>query len=385
MAYFDYNATTPLSSAGKQALLDGLESYWANPSSPYRDSAQVHNALEEARQSLAERFQKPANELVFTGGATEANNASIQYLARQIPADSKLLISPFEHPSVSEMVDISLAGRVRRLKAHEDGRIDMQDLKDALGSATIGACSLMAVNNESGVIQPWEQAAQFCREAGVLFHCDASQWFGKCEGGDFSNCDFVVGCAHKFCGPKGVGFVALSSKSHGFKSLLGGGQESGRRGGTENVPSILSMVAALNEAEARLENMIHQSTYRDEFEDCLASDISGAVCIGNTVTRLPNTSFMIMPRFENVRWVRKLDLRGFQVSTGSACSTGSTHSSPLLEALGLPEDAGRRTIRVSSGSETLGSDWQALSGAFHEVWKELSSSERSGDTEVISI
>ncbi|QXD23757.1 aminotransferase class V-fold PLP-dependent enzyme [Opitutia bacterium ISCC 51] len=385
MAYFDYNATTPLSSAGKQALLEGLESNWVNPSSPYRDSAQVHNVLEKSRLSLAERFQKSPSELVFTGGATEANNAIIRYIARQIPADSELLISPFEHPSVSEAADASLDGRVRRLKALKDGRIDMENLIQAFNSENIGACSLMAVNNESGVVQPWHEVSQLCREAGILMHCDASQWFGKFEGGDFSDCDFVVGCAHKFCGPKGVGFATLSSNSHGFRSQLGGGQESGRRGGTENVPSILSMVAAMNEAESWLQEMGQQSSYRNEFEDSVKTNIPELVCIGNTATRAPNTSFLVMPRFENVRWVRKLDLRGFQVSTGSACSTGSTHSSPLLEALGFPDDAGRRTIRVSSGPKTLGSDWQALSSAFQEVWEELLSSGNSGNTEVISI
>ncbi|MDA9763993.1 aminotransferase class V-fold PLP-dependent enzyme [Opitutales bacterium] len=385
MAYFDYNATTPLSSAGKQALLDGLESNWVNPSSPYRDSARVHNLLEESRLLLAERLQKSPSELVFTGGATEANNAVIRYIARQIPEGSELLISPFEHPSVSETADSTFGGRVRRLKALKDGRIDLEDLIDTINSVNIGVCSLMAVNNESGVVQPWEKVSQICRKAGILMHCDASQWFGKFEEGDFSNCDFVVGCGHKFCGPKGVGFVALSSNSHGFRSQLGGDQESGRRGGTENVPSILSMVAAMNEAESWLQKMGQQSSFRDEFEDCLKTNIPDLVCIGNTATRAPNTSFIVMPRFENVRWVRKLDLRGFQVSTGSACSTGSTHSSPLLEALGFSEDAGRQTIRISSGPETLGSDWQALSSAFQEVWEELLSSGNSGNTEVISI
>ena len=148
MAYFDYNATTPLSSAGKQALLDGLESNWVNPSSPYRDSARVHNLLEESRLLLAERLQKSPSELVFTGGATEANNAVIRYIARQIPEDSELLISPFEHPSVSETADSTFGGRVRRLKALKDGRIDLEDLIDTINSVNIGVCSLMAVNNE---------------------------------------------------------------------------------------------------------------------------------------------------------------------------------------------------------------------------------------------
>lgn len=385
MAYFDYNATTPLSPAGKRALLEGVDSHWANPSSPYGVSARVHNALEAVRQSLAERLQKSSEEIVFTGGATEANNAVIQYLARQLPADVPVLVSPFEHPSVLEAAVAFLGNRVQLLKALPDGQIDLDALKQALNTSGAGALSLMAVNNESGVVQPWQAAGELCRERGVLFHCDASQWFGKCAGGEFSNCDFLVGCAHKFGGPKGVGFVALTANSHGLQSQLGGGQESGRRGGTENVPSILSMAAALDAAEDALENMAAQAIGRDAFEEELKSFLPGLVCIGKTTTRVPNTSFLIVPKYENIRWVRKLDLRGFQVSTGSACSTGSTHSSALLEALAYPEDAGHRTLRMSASPLTMRSDWQALASAFREVWEELRRSDNTSNTEVISI
>ena len=384
MAYFDYNATTPLSSAGKQALLEGVESQWANPSSPYRASAQVHNALEEARESLARRLQKSPEDVVFTGGATEANNAVIQYFARQLPADSLLLVSPFEHPSVLEAADAMIGEQVHRLKALPDGSVDLDDLTGVLSTGKVAALSLMAVNNESGVVQPWQEVAELCRQSGVLFHCDASQWFGKCRDGDFLNCDFVIGCAHKFGGPKGAGFIGLSANSHGFQSQLGGGQELGRRGGTENVASILSMLAAMEAAESSLENMLAQSSGRDAFEDKLGKVLPDLTCIGKTATRVPNTSFLVMPQFENVRWVRKLDLREFQVSTGSACSTGSTHSSVLLEALGFPEDAGRRTIRVSAGPTITESDWQALATAFREVWRELQNSDNASNTEVIS-
>ena len=383
MAYFDYNATTPLSSAGKQALLEGVESHWANPSSPYHASAQVHNALEEARESLARRLQKSPEDIVFTGGATEANNAIIQYFAQRLPAETLLVVSPFEHPSVLEAADALMGERVHRLKALSDGRVDFDDLKGILHTGKVAALSLMAVNNESGVVQPWQKAAELCRQSGVLFHCDASQWFGKCQGDDFSGCDFVIGCAHKFGGPKGAGFVGLSANSHGFQSQLGGGQESGRRGGTENVASLLSMVAAMEAAENSLEDMIAQSSGRDAFEDELGTVLLDVICIGKTVMRVPNTSFLVVPQFENVRWVRKLDLRGFQVSTGSACSTGSTHSSTSLEALGYPEDAGRRTIRVSAGPTITESDWQALATAFREVWEALQNSDDASNTEVI--
>ena len=385
MAYFDFNATTPLNTAGRQSLVESLDSVWANPSSPYTDSARVHNRLEEARQSLSDRFGGSLVDIVFTGGATEANNSIIQYLASKLPESSDIAQSPFEHPSVSVSAETIMKGRVHLLKSTPAGQIDLGDLTTVLDSGKIAAVSLMAVNNESGVIQPWQEAAKLCREAGVLFHCDASQWFGKCEGYEFSHCDFLVGCGHKFGGPKGVGFVALSANCHGFQSQFGGGQESGRRGGTENVPSILSMVAALGDAESHLEKMRSQELFRDQFEKTLTSSIPGLKFIGQTVIRVPNTSFLIMPRFENVRWARKLDLRGFQVSTGSACSTGSAEVSPLLAALGYANDESRRTIRVSSGPDMLESDWESLAGAFEEVWDEMLESGNASNTEVISI
>ena len=385
MPYFDFNATTPLNLAGRQTLVDSLDAYWANPSSPYSASARVHNRLEEARRHLADRLGKSVDDVLFTGGATEANNAVIQYLSSQLPAESLLAVSPIEHPSVYTAADALMGDRVYKLRALPDGRIDLEDLQSVVTGKKVAAVSLMAVHNESGVVQAWQEAAKLCREAGVLFHCDASQWFGKCEEGDFSNCDFLVGCGHKFGGPKGVGFIALSSSGHGFQSQLGGGQESGRRGGTENVASILSMVAALDDAESHLDSMKAQAAYRDEFEDALRSFLPELVCIGKSVTRIPNTSFLILPRFENVRWVRKLDLVGFQVSTGSACSTGSTHASPLLDALGYSEDFSRRTIRVSSGPGTTQADWQGLANAFHEVWEELKRSDSESNSQVIEI
>jgi cysteine desulfurase len=182
-----------------------------------------------------------------------------------------------------------------------------------------------------------------------------------------------------------VGFLGLSSNSHGFCSQLGGGQESGRRGGTENVPSILAMGAALEFADEHLSDMDRQSIYRDEFETVLESILPELECIGKSATRVPNTSFLIMPRFENIRWVRKLDIKGFQVSTGSACSTGDTASSPILNAMGYPEDLGRRTIRISAGPSTSRSDWERLAEAFREVWSDLQKSDCSSESEVISI
>jgi cysteine desulfurase len=234
MAYFDYNATTPMNAVARQALLVALDEYWANSSSPYSDSARVHNALESARRKLVDQLKTPLSEIVFTGGATEANNAVVRNLAEQLPKNKQFAISPFEHRSISEPARHYFKGRLTVLEANSDGIVDLDALREVLRTGTVGAVSVMAANNESGVIQPWRDIAQICREVDILYHCDASQWFGKCGAITFEGCDFLVGCGHKFGGPKGVGFLALSDNARGICVQLGGNQESGKRGGTEN-------------------------------------------------------------------------------------------------------------------------------------------------------
>lgn len=386
MAYFDYNATTPLNEKARQALVQGMDKYWFNPSSPYRQSAQVHNVLESARATLALRLGKLAGEVIFTAGATEANNSVISYLSKRLEGGKQLAISPFEHPSVGEAAEHCFNHRIQYVRSTQEGTADLNHLMELIKNKNLGAVSVMAVNNETGIVQPWQQIAELCCRESVLFHCDASQWFGKCSNGNFENCDFVVGCGHKFGGPKGVGFLALSGKSADYCSQLGGGQEFGKRGGTENVPSILSMVAALEAAQGQQSLMDGQSALRQQFEDTLESEIPGVLCIGKSATRVPNTSFLLFPEFENLRWVTKLDVRGFQVSTGSACSTGKTSRSSALTAMGFPADAARKSIRVSSGPTASASDWEGLARAFLQVWAELKKSEDdSAGSDVISI
>ena len=318
MAYFDNNATTPLNPAARDVLIDALDNQWSNPSSPYQQSARVHNALAAARESLAGYLNKTSKDIVFIGGATEANNSVIQFLKQELNDDQQILLSPFEHPSVAQSAIHHFGNRLHFVRSNPDGAVELEHLDELLESSNIGAVSIMAVNNETGVVQPIEEIAQRCQKEGIYYHCDASQWFGKFPTKAFEHCDFLVGCGHKFGGPKGVGLLALSNKCHSFSSQLGGEQESGKRGGTENVASILAMVAALESSESQLPLMQLQQTYRDQFEKTLSTEIPDISFIGQDATRAPNTSFLIVPMHENLRWVRKLDVLGFQVSTGSA-------------------------------------------------------------------
>lgn len=383
--YFDYNATTPLRPSAKSAIMEGMDRYWENPSSPYLSSARAKNALDTARESLSGLLGTRPESVVFTGGATEANNSVIEYVSRQSGQNRVLLLSPFEHPSVVDAARHFWGDRLRFMRSQKNGAIDLEDFHRQMKSNSIGAVSVMAVNNETGVIQPVSEVAKACADSGVSFHCDASQWFGKLSGSLIPQCDFLVGCGHKFGGPKGSGFIALSGRSEGFRSQFGGGQERGRRGGTENIPSILGMVEAFSTAEQKLSDFASQATFRDQFEADLSNHIPKTIFIGKTGTRVANTSYLLLPGYENIRWVRKLDLKGFQVSTGSACSTGKTSSSPVLTALGFAPDAGRSSVRVSSWADTAEQDWEKLSRAFEEVWADLQNTDDGGMTEVVSL
>ncbi len=386
MAYFDYNSTTPLNRAAKDALVEAIDRQWANPSSPYQIAARVHHALEKARNNLAASLRRKAEAIVFTSGATEANNSIIRYLAEVLPRQKRLAISAIEHPSVMEPARRFFNERLEILPVSSDGVLDVDQLGSVLDTDRVAAVSVMAANNETGVIQPWEEVAKRCRGKGVAYHCDASQWFGKCGDYHFENCDFLVGCGHKFGGPKGVGFLALSENWFGFQAVFGGVQERGRRGGTENIPGILSMVSALRFADQHRAFMSAQSDHRDAFEERLLGEFSDIKCIGKSAIRLPNTSFMVLPKYENLRWVTKLDAKGFQVSTGSACATGKTGSSPTMQAMDFGAEESRRTIRVSAGPDTSAESWAELACAFLETWESLKMDESSdGLTEVISV
>ncbi len=386
MTYFDYNSTTPLNRAAKDALFDAVHGQWANPSSPYKVSARARLALEKARENLAARLHGKGTGIVFTSGATEANNSVIRYLAEILPREKGLAISAIEHPSVMEPAHHFFKGRLELLPVSQEGVLDLNHFRAVMATGRLGAVSVMAANNETGIIQPWHRVAGLCREGGVAYHCDASQWFGKSLDYRFENCDFLVGCSHKFGGPKGVGFLVLSENWYGFRALFGGPQEGGRRGGTENIPGILSMVSALGWADRHREGILAQKDHRDVFEERLLKGIPGMKCVGKSVPRLPNTSFIVLPNYENLRWVTKLDVRGFQVSTGSACATGKTGRSPTLRAMNFARGASRRTIRVSSGPQTDRESWADLAEAFLEIWQSLKpDGSCDGLTEVISV
>jgi cysteine desulfurase len=231
----------------------------------------------------------------------------------------------------------------------------------------------MAANNETGVLQPWREVLGLCRERNVPFLCDAAQWIGKLPARGLGECDFVSGCAHKFGGPQGVGFLKVPAN---FRPLIvGGPQEEGRRAGTENVAGVLAMVAALEEREAALETgaVAARTRWRDEFEAALQADLPGVAVVGAKSERLWNTVAAIMPELPDCRqrWVVKLDKLGYAVSTGSACASGKEETSHVLAAMKISADAGSRALRFSSGWETTMAEWERLLSGLREAHREL--------------
>jgi cysteine desulfurase len=282
-------------------------------------------------------------------------------------------ISAIEHPSVREAARAWLGrGRVIEIPVDDHGLVQPEALAAILQRDAPALVSVIAASNESGVLQPWQALREVCREAGVRFHTDATQWLGKLGAEELGTCAYLTGSAHKFGGPKGVGFLVMAHEDESFPLLHGGPQENNRRAGTENYPAIAAMVAAL---EAVLEQQpsasVQQAGFRDAFLLQMKAAFPGLRVISEEAPRLWNTALMVMPRHDNLKWLTRLTRRGFAISTGSACSSGKEGSSVIVQALGASWEELKRVVRISSGWDTSAEDWQALTEAFIEVGHEL--------------
>ncbi|HLS27561.1 MAG TPA: cysteine desulfurase family protein [Opitutales bacterium] len=375
MIYFDWNATTPLSSAARKAWLEANETSWQNSSSLYRSGARVHNLLEEARNRLANSLGCTPDQIVFNSGATEGVNSVFAYYASKNGfKDRPVLLSPFEHSSVVEAAKHYFGNSVILIEKTNEGRCDPEAAEKILKKRPFAFVSMMAASNETGAIQPWQPIAKLCRDLGIPFLCDAAQWIGKCSSKSLGMSGFVTASAHKFGGPKGCGFLIVPKDADDFRGFVGGEQENGRRAGTVDYPSIAAMVAAFEESENRVansESVENRLKWRQHFEKKLQERLPGTKIAGAESERLWNTVFLIAPKGNNDRWVRRLNRAGFEVSTGSACSTRKNAPSQTLAAIGFSEEESRRAIRISSGWETTEADWVALADALESINAEM--------------
>ena len=363
--YFDYNATTPLHRAARAAWLETTDRLWQNPSSLYREAGAARRKLEDCREHIADRIGCGAEDIIFLSGATEANNAVIAHAAAG--GFGSIAVSALEHPCVLEPAAHLFPERRTHLPVTPDGVVDLSVLEEILATQRPGMVALMAANNETGVLQPWQDALALCRRHGALFHCDAAQWIGKKPSAGLGACDFLTGSAHKFGGPKGIGFLKVPEGGRPFRSLRGGPQEERRRAGTENVPAVAAMVAAWEAVEADLATLeTSRLAARRVFEERIKTVIPGVHLIAEVSDRLWNTVTLTVPPPANVKWLTRLSAQGFAVSTGSACSRGAG-ASEVLVAMGLPHERSGQVLRLSGGWETTAEDWVALAEAFRVV------------------
>lgn len=327
----DANATEPLRPEARAAVLAALD-LPGNPSSVHAEGRAARRLLEDARATLAARFGARAQDVVFTAGGTEANALAVRGLA----AGRRVLAGATEHPAV-----LRAAPGATLLPVLADGRIDLDALRAALAGGGPALVCLMAANNETGVLHPIAEAAALCRAHGALLHVDAVQAAGRVAL-DLGVADSLALSGHKMGGPKGAGALILRPGIDPAPIIAGGGQERGRRGGTEPLPAIAGLAAAAEAAQPdpRLARL------RDAIESAIAALAPEARFPGATAPRLPNTSAITLPGVPAETQVIALDLAGIRVSAGAACSSGKVAQSHVLAAMGMGADAGC-TIRVS--------------------------------------
>lgn len=372
MIYFDHNATSPVHESARAGWNEATERYPGNPSSGHRSGRRAEAVLGAARDRVAAFLGCPPADLIWTSGATESANLAFHHLAKTLPADREVWVSAIEHPCVLAPARHYFGERMRRVPVGRGGAVDLEWLRTELSKRRPGVMAIMAANNETGVRQPWPAIRALCRDTGILFACDATQWLGKLPAAGLGECDFVFASAHKCGGPRGVGFCKAPSGVELQPQLLGGGQEGGRRAGTENLAGILAATAAVEAREWQIvaDEAAARDEWRNAFERQLAAAVPGVVVVGSGQPRLWNTSHCVLPPLAgDARWADALDKAGFEVSSGAACASGHAAGSPVLVAMGYAADRAARAVRFSSGWETTEADWKALAAACQSVWE----------------
>jgi cysteine desulfurase len=374
MIDLDANATTPLDESALEAMLTCLRDCHGNPSSSHHAGRQSRAVIDSARDTLAGLLKCRPHEIIFTGSGTESDNLAILGLARAHASKGRHLVTcQTEHHAVLHAFDYLEAHEgycVTRLGVDPDGTLAPESLRQALRPDTT-LVSLMSANNETGVCHSVETLSEVCRSAGVLFHCDGVQSFGK-EPLDLSLCDALSIAAHKFYGPKGVGLLYLRSGLPLQPVQLGGAQESQRRPGTENAAGIAGMAAAARVALERMETDAKRiEPLRNLLEARIAETCPGVEFNGTRACRLWNTSNVTFPGSDAETLLMALDMEGVWASSGSACMVGSMQPSHVLQAMGRPPARAGSSIRFSMGRSTTLEAVEAASSTVARVWNRL--------------
>jgi len=407
MIYLDYNATTPLCDAAREAMSPYLGRHFGNPSSVHAAGREARAAIDAARDKLAARLRVKPHEIIFTGGGTESCNLAVLGLARQqssrgghiisAKTEHHAVLNAVEHLEKHENVEVTW------LNVARDGIVDLDQLSKSIRPDT-QLVSIMAANNETGVIQPMRKISQICREHSVLLHTDMVQAFGKMPVGipseveesrdaasklvprdpstslrsaqddcvDLSLVDAASFAAHKFYGPKGAGFLFLRSGLSIQPIMFGGAHENERRPGTENVAAIAGMAAAaewtLRDRESEQEREVR---LRDELWTRISKSVPDAKQNGANAPRLANTLNLSLLGLDSETLLIALDLEGVCASSGSACMVGSVVASHVLLAMGLPIERARSAVRFSLGKWTTDDEIKAAGDAVQKIVERL--------------
>ena len=369
--YADNAATTKMSRVAIDAMMPYIEEYYGNPSSLYSFGQKAKEAIESSRENIAKCIGAQPREILFTSGGSEADNqAIISAAAIGKKAGKKHIISDeIEHHAVLHTLKkLEKEGfEVTYLPVHTDGIVRVEELKAAIREDTC-LVTIMYANNEIGTIQPIKEIGKICREKKILFHTDAVQAVGHIPVNVESEyIDMLSSSAHKFHGPKGVGFLYARKGIRLTNLIEGGAQERGRRAGTENVPGIVAMAAALIESVEKIEeNSKHSTTLRDRLITGLA-EISHSALNGEAAKRLPSNVSFCFEGIEGESLLLLLDDKGICASSGSACTSGSLDPSHVLLAIGRVHDVAHGSLRLTLGDDATEDDVNYIVKSVKEV------------------
>ncbi len=404
--YLDYNASAPMLEEVKAAMTEAFELV-GNASSVHHSGRSVHARIENAREALAELVGARPQDVIFTSGGTEANNLALtpSLFSKDVQAreegGARLYVSAIEHPSVLNGMRFAKE-QIKVIPVTAEGLVDTEWLRNELlgeseevqplkkageerATAWPILVSVMAVNNETGILQPVAEIAEIVHEAGGLLHSDCVQALGKLPLLlPMTNADLISVSAHKIGGPQGVGALILKDASIVLRDPLiaGGGQELKRRGGTENVHGIVGFGAAIKahlDGKAGQQNKIKE--LRDKFEAELLEISPDAVIFGRDQQRLPNVCCFAVPGFSAETQVIQLDLQGVSISSGSACSSGKVEQSHVLKAMGVDDDLSFAALRVSLGAGSTEADVTRFLEVWSEIYKRAKAREAAKNTD----
>jgi len=357
--YLDFNATCPPVKAALDAVAQAATAAPGNPSSLHWAGRAARRIVDDARDKLAKYVGCESGSIVFTSGGTESDNIAIHSVLASAQS-GRVVCTAIEHPAVLKPLQYKAAQGldVVYVRPDKNGVVTAENMIAAIDNDTLLVC-MMLVNNESGAIQPVHEVAEYCRSRGIPVLVDAVQALGKIPV-NFQqlDVDFMSLSAHKIGGIKGVGALLVRRGIKLLELTPGGGQERGRRSGTENVPGIAAFAAALGEI-----NFTSFASIRDVFEEQLKAQIPEVRILSENTSRVANTSLIVLPGMDGETLLMQLDLAGFAVASGSACSSGKREPSHVLMSMGMNESMARSSIRISFGPGNSIEDAKALVAA----------------------